>query len=293
MWHTMKFLSILLIFALHALPAFCVDSTTEETVIDRLQKNFSSDGSYEKLMEYGFPTITAFAAPRGLCIRNIAKHLSAFESLKDEHEIDAISEGVITTNWGMVRESGLRFYGNISDLKIESNKINFNQVNWDMLFAVLILKSKQGCIQNIDMYLSLLRCYIGEERYAEDEANCIISHHHPKLSYQQRLKFWPAANAILSRSKETAPLLLNYVKEKGGSEINKLSAVSLLVEIDEKLVSNDFLSSLDDKFAKKAECIKTKKINWRNIGIDPCNVPTISPEDRVILDRREELLNRR
>ncbi|MBZ0256813.1 hypothetical protein K8I31_12175 [bacterium] len=289
----MKTLFLIFIFALHALPAFCVDSATKETVIDRLQKNFISDGSYEKLMEYGFPPITAFAAPRGLSIKNIAKHLNAFESLKDEHEIDAVIDGALASNWSMIQESMVALHGSVDVLKKESRRIESSQIDWDMVFAALIMKSKQGRIYNIEVYLTLLRCYIGPEMYAEDEDNCIISHHHPKLSYQQRLKFWPAANAILSKSKETAPLLLDYVKSKGGSESNKLRAVSLLVEIDEKLVSEDLLSSLDDEFDKKAECIKSKKINWRNIGIDPCNVPTISPEDRVILDRRKELLNKR
>lgn len=131
----------------------------------------------------------------------------------------------------------------------------------DLLFATFVICNKEKMIKNIDVLLEYSPIFIGPEEIAEPILAPSVRKN-GNISIEQRLKQWPAANAILSNPEKSIPLLIQVVKNTKIEEHIRLRASAFLNQLSPDSIKG-ILPSIEEEIAKQITCIQENNLSWK------------------------------
>jgi hypothetical protein len=131
----------------------------------------------------------------------------------------------------------------------------------DLLFASFVLCNQKKVVNNIETLLEYSTIFIGPGEIAEPGISSSIRIP-KKISEEQRLKHWPAANAILSNPTKSKPLLIQVIKNSKIKQHIRLRAAAFLNQISPDSIK-DILPGIEDAIAKQITCIQQDNLSWK------------------------------
>ncbi|MBZ0258317.1 hypothetical protein K8I31_19780 [bacterium] len=272
------------VFVLIILQVLTLNSIGQE---NQKQKQFfqfnQSREFYYKLEKYGFPHLHPMLISNDPYLNAISNTLDELEMADDKKKK---AQSIIETNLPLIDNLDKNPSGSINVLSRD-----YPEIDWVSMSAAMVYSAKSGAIENITACLSLARCSIGNFRLAYDQSEALTNQRHVEMTPEERLNFWPAANAILSNQAKAVPLLITVLQNEKASEYQRIMAAMFLVSIDENLLTFDLLNDVKTKFAEKVFCIRKYKLGWKSYKENPCEqFETISPEDKERLLKRQQHL---
>lgn len=148
------------------------------------------------------------------------------------------------------------------------------------IVAGFIVAGKFAEFEDIVPFLEFSQVFYGDDLAAFGHRIMIVSLSQLELdpdqplAPEQRLNFWPAANAILKNPDASLPLLMEAVQRRDLREDLRLRAVSFINTINGELINEDLLKNCEGSFRAKAYCIKEKNIKWRHPVYNVCKEKT-------------------
>lgn len=191
-------------------------------------------------------------------------------SLLDESNIKNTLQDIINVNSNRTKkEDWLNSYVNYGALQIEEPELEL-----DLLLAAFSIASSKGIITDIEPFLKFSKVYFGSDWEAMEVGFVIDSlvelEINKDLTPEQRQKFWPAADAILSNPNVSIPLLVKAVQNDSMSELLRLRGVGFLLVMDKSKVDEIIIPTVEPQIAKKIQCMIDAKGDWRGACTNIC-----------------------
>lgn len=125
----------------------------------------------------------------------------------------------------------------------------YPSVNAEKLLAAFVVSKQSGVIVDITPYLQFSRIFFGNPAKLFDHYGFVTSYEEPTdiLTAEQRLAYFPAANAIIHNKEKTLPLLKKSLLNKGLDMKLRLRAAAFINSIDKNALSEKLIQSLDNE----------------------------------------------
>lgn len=146
----------------------------------------------------------------------------------------------------------------------------------DKIFSTLILAGHYGDIEPIEPFLEYSLKYIGREWQAYEHPMFIFSISEQfstvKLTNEERLCHWPAANAIIKNPTVAIPLLVDYVLAPQNEESLRYRAIGFLQELAPELLKEEVMPNVSSEMVTHIKCILAGQFSWREANSRACDM---------------------
>jgi len=188
--------------------------------------------------------------------------------LLNETKRAEVLRDIIDANWKGAKQRPYDPYMNFGALQEQEPDMDLA-----MILATFVISGNTGEIHDIVPYLDFAKITFGTGAESGKDFfidSLVESEINKDLTPQQKMAFWPAAQAILSHPEITKPLLIEAVQNPDLPELTRLRAAGFLKEIDPDFFTPEVRTAVGKELSRKIQCMFDAESTWEHVTTQIC-----------------------